>query len=685
MADTTKAHDEFGAKNEKVSHLRTRPAQKHAILVAGMHRSGTSAITRVLSLLGCSLPKTLVPASQGDNDRGFWESPAIVGINNEILESAGSRWDDWNYISDDWFESGIAQQFLDRAADVLIQEYGNAPLIAIKDPRICRFLPVWTKAVELAGYEANIVVPIRHPLEVAESLFKRSQIDASVGQMMWLRHVLDAERFSRDYPRSFMLFDGVIADWRTSFKKLQEQLNVVFPRVSPAADEDICDFLSPDLWRNKAADLIVSHRTRPAPWIDETYSILKRWAAEGSGSGDIKLLDETRSKFSEATPLFVNALRSSRSMRLKVRDLTNENSKLEDNVKDKVEAISILERRAEEVNNRTFDLENLLREAKSENLELGKSLRVVESELEEARTYSKESEKEIAILNTEAQIIQDRIADLKSRIEYQNIALEESEDKKSKETERLTTIIDDAQKRLIAAQISCKEEKIHRVEADKFAADLKAELHASRERVAELHLKLETQHEALARSEQERFSETAKLTTLLAETHARLDMVQASYTDQEARRKAADEKAEDLKIEMRAAQDNLAAHQAKFETQKAAFRKSKEARFSETARLTTLLRDQEQQAEKVRQATLELLKPRSRGWLANKLHLHSVFNLFRKGEILRQREIILAAGIFDQDWYLAENRDVALSGVDPLQHYLTYGALEGRAPGPSFS
>ncbi len=48
-------------------------------------------------------------------------------------------------------------------------------------------------------------------------------------------------------------------------------------------------------------------------------------------------------------------------------------------------------------------------------------------------------------------------------------------------------------------------------------------------------------------------------------------------------------------------------------------------------------------------------------------------------------EQIAASGLFDRQWYLAGNRDVAGSGVDPLVHYLREGALENRDPGPHFS
>lgn len=54
---------------------------------------------------------------------------------------------------------------------------------------------------------------------------------------------------------------------------------------------------------------------------------------------------------------------------------------------------------------------------------------------------------------------------------------------------------------------------------------------------------------------------------------------------------------------------------------------------------------------------------------------------FKEAEILR---LINESKLFDREWYLEQNRDVALSNLDPLQHYLFFGADEGRNPSPSF-
>jgi hypothetical protein len=62
----------------------------------------------------------------------------------------------------------------------------------------------------------------------------------------------------------------------------------------------------------------------------------------------------------------------------------------------------------------------------------------------------------------------------------------------------------------------------------------------------------------------------------------------------------------------------------------------------------------------------------------------------RKGDtgdedLRRHIELLTASELFDRNWYLAAYPDVAASGIDPVRHYLCYGADEGRDPGPRFS
>src|SRR6185436_14358475 len=98
-----------------------------AIVVVGMHRSGTSALARMLSLLGASLPRNLNPAGPG-NEIGHWEPEAAVRLNDQILDLAESPVNDVQGPSGEWLQRPAAQAFIDRLKDLIVDEYGDDPL-----------------------------------------------------------------------------------------------------------------------------------------------------------------------------------------------------------------------------------------------------------------------------------------------------------------------------------------------------------------------------------------------------------------------------------------------------------------------------------------------------------------------------------------------------------------------------
>ena len=57
---------------------------RKGIVVFGMHRSGTSTLTRILSIAGARLPKNLMSAT-ASNERGHWESQSIADYNHRVL------------------------------------------------------------------------------------------------------------------------------------------------------------------------------------------------------------------------------------------------------------------------------------------------------------------------------------------------------------------------------------------------------------------------------------------------------------------------------------------------------------------------------------------------------------------------------------------------------------------------
>jgi len=64
-----------------------------AIVVVGMHRSGTSAVARALAALSVYLGDNFLDA-QPENPTGYWEDRGIVELNERVLKSLQLTWDE---------------------------------------------------------------------------------------------------------------------------------------------------------------------------------------------------------------------------------------------------------------------------------------------------------------------------------------------------------------------------------------------------------------------------------------------------------------------------------------------------------------------------------------------------------------------------------------------------------------
>ena len=279
-----------------------------AILVAGAHRSGTSALARVLNIVGCDLPNHLMEQGQ-DNVKGYWESLPIAELNNEILASAGSAWNDWRPFDLDWYSSPVAEEFRQRAGVLLRQEFGDSRLFVLKDPRICRLMELWIDAIDAFGADLFVVSPIRNPLDVAESLQVRNGIHPSLGHLLWLRHVLDAERGSRKFKRAYIRYDILLSETYAIVDLLGEALGVSWPRAfSVDTQMEIDEFLSDDLRHHRNHDDLMFRNPRLSHWISSSFEILERWSRGHPDEQDIATLDRIGAAFDEAVPAFSLAL-----------------------------------------------------------------------------------------------------------------------------------------------------------------------------------------------------------------------------------------------------------------------------------------------------------------------------------------------------------------------------------------
>jgi hypothetical protein len=260
-------------------------------------------LTRVLNILGCALPDSIVAAGVG-NETGHWEAEAIVAFDDELLASAGSRWDDWQPFNPQWAKSAISNGYRTRARDLLKREYGSFPLFVLKDPRICRLAEFWLESFASSGVEAGVVVPVRSPSDVASSLEERDDMQRGYAHLLWLRHVLDAERGSRGARRVFCTYDELFQDWRGVITRIEAGLGVVFPRNTPVVRAEIAEFIQTDRRHFAATAPAAPAEDEVLAWAAKVYEILSRWSSAGEDASDHPVLDGIRKKFDSASLAF---------------------------------------------------------------------------------------------------------------------------------------------------------------------------------------------------------------------------------------------------------------------------------------------------------------------------------------------------------------------------------------------
>src|SRR5579883_1660351 len=128
------------------NRIRTSPDVTDAsmpIAIAGMHRSGTSLVSHVLSTVGLYLgpPEEIVGANQ-DNLDGYWEHRGFVDINDEILARLGASWERPPELPLGLLELERLDDLRPRAL-ALIEELSTEPVWGWKDPRTSLTLPFW--------------------------------------------------------------------------------------------------------------------------------------------------------------------------------------------------------------------------------------------------------------------------------------------------------------------------------------------------------------------------------------------------------------------------------------------------------------------------------------------------------------------------------------------------------------
>ncbi|MBN1881099.1 MAG: sulfotransferase [Deltaproteobacteria bacterium] len=286
---------------------------KKAVIVLGMHRSGTSAITAGLEAMGISLGNYELEANP-ENPKGYFENGAVRGLNDNLLKFLHSRWD--NPFFDgrraiDEAGDGLSD-FYRRADEIFKKNFEGKPIWAVKDPRMCLTLPFWVKVFERHGFDGTntyYLHMVRHPVEVAESQRERHKkvpafhfigSDPRQTMALWLSHHYQALREVNSNKNIVVLFHKLIENPTQQMFQVERFLGIEHGRE--AVDEYCRGFLERGLKHHNEKD------DAPMIW-SRCVRVLYRWFCEMEeeypfGKGHIDDILNCLSDYEDALELF---------------------------------------------------------------------------------------------------------------------------------------------------------------------------------------------------------------------------------------------------------------------------------------------------------------------------------------------------------------------------------------------
>ena len=245
------------------------------IVVLGAHRSGTSALTRLVNMMGA------YAGSEGstigfnpENPKGFWERRDVINLNDAILAHLNCRWDDlyhWQFLTRDHFTREALTPELHESIKSIVLELDHHRPWVMKDPRLCETFGFWRMQMEVPA----AIVGWRDPLEVAISLHTRNGLSILHGLALWEHATLSALHACADIPYIFVSYAELMEQPVAAVKRLHDWTQEAgIQGLRLPTEAEIAGFIDPALYRSKATD--DTYRSLLSPQQEALLQMLQR-------------------------------------------------------------------------------------------------------------------------------------------------------------------------------------------------------------------------------------------------------------------------------------------------------------------------------------------------------------------------------------------------------------------------
>ncbi len=282
-----------------------------AICVLGMHRSGTSAVTRALNILGAYIGEEKDMIAPGfDNPGGFWELSDIVVLHKRIMTALRRGEDEIvSPLPPGWYLREEMIVFRKDLQTLIQKHFAGRSLWAWKDPRTCLTFDLWKNLLHELGVELSVLFVVRNPLDVANSLKKRNgyAFDKSFG--IWFNHNISALESIAGIRTVFINYDRFLEAWEVELRRVAFGLGLPWLNDDRQLKKKIKSFIRTDFRHNTSTAEDLQHA--PAP-VRELYCFLDRQTTGMSVREEFgQLVGELARSFRVYASFFITDLESS--------------------------------------------------------------------------------------------------------------------------------------------------------------------------------------------------------------------------------------------------------------------------------------------------------------------------------------------------------------------------------------
>jgi len=224
------------------------------IIVLGMHRSGTSIVTRMVNMMGAYFgPEGSMLDLTQDNPKGYWERKDVLNYNIFLLKLHDVDWTGYNPAN--WplphHPKDVPPALWDRIKTLIINMDAHRPWV-MKDPRLCLTLPYWKKLLEVPV----CVIVHRDPLEIAQSLTRIRHTYMPMpherGIALWEFYTAALLTASAELPRLFVSHADFLHDPVSATARLYHGLTAQGVQgLRLPSGREIIAFIDPALYRSK--------------------------------------------------------------------------------------------------------------------------------------------------------------------------------------------------------------------------------------------------------------------------------------------------------------------------------------------------------------------------------------------------------------------------------------------------